>query len=85
MHERYDYSVLLLLTPFAILLRKKILWPMLIANICSLAVYARTLFRADDLINMPVVSLFYVAAYLYVTIDIMKLINGDTGEKYGEA
>ena len=34
---------------------------------------------------MPVVSLFYVAAYLYVTIDIMKLINGDTGEKYGEA
>ena len=77
MHERYDYAMLLVLTPFAVLVRKEIVWPMFIANICSLATYAYTLFGAKDIINMAVVSLFYVGAYFYTTIDIVKMINGD--------
>ena len=71
--------MLLVLTPFAILMRKEIIWPMFIANVCSLATYAYALFGAKDIINMAVVSLFYVGAYLYTTIDIVKLINGDRG------
>ncbi len=78
MHERYDYAMLLVLTPFAVLVRKEIVWPMFIANICSLATYAYALFGAKDIINMVVVSLFYVGAYFYTTIDIVKMINGDS-------
>ena len=77
MHERYDYAMLILLTPFAVLVRKKIIWPMFIANVCSLATYAYALFGARDIINMAVVSLFYVGAYLYVTIDIVRVLNGE--------
>ena len=78
MHERYDYAMLLLLTPFAVLLRKNIVWPMFIANVCSLATYAYALFGARDIVNMTVVSLFYVGAYLYTLIDVVKLLNDET-------
>ncbi len=80
MHERYDYAMLLLLTPFAVLMRKQIIWPMFAANICSLSVYAATLFGARDIISMPIVSIVYVVSYLYVTTDIVKLINGGNRE-----
>ena len=77
MHERYDYAILLLLTPFAVLMRKQIIWPMFAANICSLAVYGYTLFHAEAIINILLVSVVYVAAYLYTTIDILRLLNGE--------
>lgn len=79
MHERYDYAMLIMLTPFALLVRKRIVWPMLIANLCSLAVYSIVLFKAGE-IGMPVISVAYTIAYLMTTVDIVRLlVGGDTG------
>ena len=79
MHERYDYAMLIMLTPFALMVRKRIVWPMLIANLCSLAVYAIVLFKATE-IGMPVISVAYTIAYLMTTVDIVRLLlGGDTG------
>lgn len=82
MHERYDYAMLILLTPFAIMVRKKIMPFMLVANICSLIVYGITLFGAK-IIDISYVSVFYVASYLFVTADIIGLLNG--GNERSEA
>ena len=82
MHERYDYAVLILLTPFAITVRKKIMPFMVVANICSLIVYGITLFGAK-IIDISYVSVFYVASYLFVTADIIGLLNG--GNERSEA
>ena len=79
MHERYDYPMLILLTPFAVLMRKKVLWPMLIANLCSVMTYARAIFGAD-MFGMHIVALFYVIAYFWTTIDIIgQLKEGKAG------
>lgn len=82
MHERYDYAVLILLTPFAMMVRKKIMPFMVVANICSLIVYGITLFGAK-IIDISYVSVFYVASYLFVTADIIGLLNG--GNERSEA
>ena len=82
MHERYDYAMLILLTPFAIMVRKKIVPFMAIANICSLIVDGITLFGAD-IIDIAYVSVFYVASYLFVTADIVGILNG--GNERSEA
>ena len=82
MHERYDYAMLILLTPFAITVRKKIMPFMVVANICSLIVYGITLFGAE-IIDIAYVSVFYVASYLFVTADIIGLLNG--GNERSEA
>ena len=83
MHERYDYAMLILLTPFAFMIRKKILPFMVIANICSFIVYGMTLFHAQDIFSIAFVSVFYVASYLFVTVDIVRLLYG--GDEISEA
>ena len=82
MHERYDYAMLILLTPFAMMVRKKIMPFMTVANICSLIVYGITLFGAE-IIDIAYISIFYVASYLFVTADIIGLLNG--GNEKSEA
>ena len=82
MHERYDYAMLILLTPFAMMVRKKIIPFMIVANICSLIVYGITLFGAE-IIDIAYISIFYVASYLFVTADIIGLLNG--GNEKSEA
>lgn len=82
MHERYDYAMLILLTPFAMMVRKKIMPFMIVANICSLIVYGITLFGAE-IIDIAFISVFYVASYLFVTADIIGLLNG--GNEKSEA
>ncbi len=77
MHERYDYAMLLLLTPFAITCNRKIMIPMIMANICSLATYGTVLFHAE-LFPMHYIALVYTAAYVWVTIDfVRKLTKGE--------
>ena len=75
MHERYDYAMILLLTPYAIMCRKKLLIPAVTVNLCSLATYSITLFHSD-IFDMRFVSIFYVAAYIYTAFDIIGLLNG---------
>lgn len=70
MHERYDYPMLLLITPFAVLIHKKIIPSMLIANLCSVITYAIAIFGADQF-GIHVVAAFYAAAYFMVTVDII--------------
>lgn len=74
MHERYDYPMLLVLTPFAVLVRRSLIWPMIIANLCSVVTYARAVFKAD-LFGMHIVAAFYVAAYFITTIDMVRRLN----------
>ena len=76
MHERYDYPMLLILTPFAVLVRKKIVPAMLIANLCSLVTYARAIFGAD-MFGMHIVAAFYAAAYFMVTVDIIGELRSE--------
>lgn len=82
MHERYDYAMLLLLTPYAIICRKKLMISAITANLCSVATYSITLFRSE-IFDMKFVSIFYVAAYIYTAIDFVRLLNG--GISKGEA
>ena len=77
MHERYDYAMLLLLTPYALFINKKIIVPMLMANLCSLATYATVLFHAE-LFPMHYIALVYTAAYVWVTmVMVKKLMRGE--------
>ena len=57
------------------MIRKKLIVPMVVANLCSLATYSITLFHTD-IFDMKVVSIFYVAAYIYTAIDFVRVING---------
>ena len=82
MHERYDYAMLLLLSPFAVLARKKLIWPAVVANLCSVATYSIVLFHTD-IFDMKYVSVFYMIAYVFTAIDIIGLLNG--GNSIGEA
>ena len=82
MHERYDYAMLILLTPFSVMMRKKIVPYAVVANICSFMVYGITLFHAD-IFNIAHISIFYVASYLLVTADIVSLFKG--GNSISEA
>ncbi|MBO4456805.1 MAG: hypothetical protein J5802_03730 [Butyrivibrio sp.] len=75
MHERYDYAMLLLLTPFSVMMRKKIVPFAAVANICSLIVYGMTLFHSD-VFDIAHISVFYVASYLFVTADIVSFLKG---------
>lgn len=75
MHERYDYAMLLLLTPFAVVCNRKILIPMIMADLCSLATYGIVLFQTD-LFPMHYIALVYTAAYVWVTIDVVKQLMG---------
>ncbi len=77
MHERYDYPMLLLLTPFAVFVRKKIIPAMIIANLCSVITYARAIFDAD-MFGMHIVAAFYAAAYFMVTVDIIGELKKTT-------
>ena len=82
MHERYDYAMLILLTPYAIMCRKKLIIPAIVANLCSVATYTITLFHID-IIDMKIVSIFYVAAYIFTVYDFVGFLNG--GSSKGEA
>ncbi len=75
MHERYDYPMLLILAPYALLGRRQIIWPMVVAITCSFIDYGRILFHTD-MIPMQYVSVAYICAYIYVTIDIVRLMRG---------
>lgn len=74
--------MLILLTPYAIMCRKKLIIPAIVANLCSVATYTITLFHID-IIDMKIVSIFYVAAYIFTVYDFVGFLNG--GSSKGEA
>lgn len=79
MHERYDYAMLLILTPYAIVCNKKIIVPMIMANLCSLATYATVLFHVD-IFPLHYIALVYTAAYVWITIDMVKSLMRRDGQ-----
>ncbi len=79
MHERYDYAMLLVLTPYAIVCNKKIIVPMIMANLCSLATYATVLFHVD-IFPLHYIALVYTAAYVWITIDMVKSLMRRDGQ-----
>ncbi|MBR4668353.1 MAG: hypothetical protein IKO76_06315 [Butyrivibrio sp.] len=79
MHERYDYAMLLILTPYAIVCNKKIIAPMIMANLCSLATYATVLFHVD-IFPLHYIALVYTAAYVWITIDMVKSLMRRDGQ-----
>lgn len=79
MHERYDYAMLLILTPYAIVCNKKIIVPMIMANLCSLATYATVLFHVD-IFPLHYIALVYTDAYAWITIDMVKSLMRRDGQ-----
>lgn len=70
-HERYNFPVLLLLTAFYIVTDIKKCWPAIIINAISCFQYGSYLFKASYP-NEALLAAFHMAAFLYVTYDLLK-------------
>ena len=70
-HERYNFPVLILLTAFYIVTDIKKCWPAIIINAISCYQYGNYLFQAS-MINPELMAVCHIAAYVYVTYDIIS-------------
>ena len=76
MHERYDYMALILLTAYIAAYKKKLLWCVVIMNLCTAMTYSYYLFDFND-ISLSVIALFYNVAYAVITMDVIHTIKGN--------
>lgn len=70
MHERYNFAVVLLISAFYITMSWKKLWVAAILNIISIVIYSSYLFAYSNY-SLPVLSVFHILAYGYVTYDLI--------------
>ncbi|MCI9663876.1 MAG: hypothetical protein HFI46_08370 [Lachnospiraceae bacterium] len=73
-HERYNFPVLLLLTAFYIVTDLKKCWPAIVINVISCFQYGSYLFKASSP-NEALLAAFHMAAFLYVTYDLLKSLK----------
>lgn len=73
MHERYGYLLDILVIIYALVYRKNI-WVAVVCNLVSLRGYCFYLFNLYQVLDLKWASLFYIAAYAYVTFTFIKEI-----------
>lgn len=73
-HERYNFPVLILLTSFYLVTNIRKCWPALVINVISCFQYGNYLFKFPYP-NNALMAVFHMAAYLYVTYDLLKGIK----------
>ena len=82
MHERYDYMPLILLTSFIVVYRQRLIWCMIILNLCTAITYSYYLFEFNE-ISLIVIALFYNVAYAIITVDFIRVIKANRGNFEG--
>lgn len=70
-HERYNFPVIILLTVFYIITDIRRCWPALVVNVISCFQYGNYLFKFPYP-NDVYLAVFHMAAFLYVTYDLLK-------------
>lgn len=73
MHDRYDYSALVLITAILVLLNHKIIIPVVVMNFVSLELYCRYLFYYE--MNVYCLSIAYCAAYFWISYELIRVIR----------
>lgn len=73
-HERYNYPVIILLSVFYIVTDIRKSWPAIVINIISCLQYGKYLFAAET-VSYQVMAMFHIAAFLYVTYDMIKRVQ----------
>lgn len=73
-HERYNYPVIILLTIFCLLTNIKKIWTAVIINLISCYQYGSYLFKAE-IISYQTMAIFHMAAFIYVTYDVIKMVQ----------
>ena len=76
MHERYDYFPIILLTFIMLIWRKQIIIPVCILHLISACTYGKCLNEFQ--VNYPLLSGFYFAAYLWLSLDLFGLLKSET-------
>ena len=77
MHERYDYMPLILMTSFIVAYRPRLIWCMIIMNLCTAMTYSYYLYEFNE-IPLIIIALFYNFAYAVITVDFIRTsrVNG---------
>ena len=76
MHERYDYFPIILLTFIMLTFRKHIFIPVCILHLTSACTYGHCLNSFQ--INYPLLSCFYFASYLWISLDLFGLLKKES-------
>ena len=74
MHERYDYMALILLTAFIVAYRHRLIWCMVVMNLCTAMTYSYYLFDFND-ISLSAIAFAYNIAYAVITVDVVRSIR----------
>ncbi len=75
MHERYDYVSLILLCAYALVIRRKMLIPALMAVFCSFQTYTMVLFSRELALDLRIVAIIYIVAFVWYSYDIVGRIR----------
>ena len=76
MHERYDYMPLIILSSFIFIYRPRLVWCIVVMNLCTAMTYSYYLFDFNE-IPLIVIALFYNLAYAAITVDFIHMIRTD--------
>lgn len=79
-HERYNFPVLILLTAYYMATDIKKCWPAIVINIISCFQYSNYLFKYPYP-NGALLAALHLAAFLYVTYDLLKNIKNYDNER----
>ena len=74
MHERYDYLPLILLSSFIVIYRPRLVWCMIVMNLCTAMTYSYYLYEFNE-IPLIVIALFYNLAYAVITVDFIRTVR----------
>ena len=74
MHERYDYMALILLTAFIVAYRHRLIWCMVVMNLCTAMTYSYYLFDFND-VSLSAIAFAYNIAYAVITVDVVRSIR----------
>ena len=83
MHERYAYLLDILVIIYAVVYRRDV-WVALVCNMASLCGYSHYLF-SYDVLDLKWVTIFYLAAYAYVTYSLLKDVAAVKVRKLGKS
>lgn len=83
MHERYAYLLDILVIIYAVVYQRDV-WVALVCNMASLCGYSHYLF-SYDVLDLKWVTIFYLAAYAYVTYSLLKDVATVKVRKLGKS
>ncbi len=75
MHERYGFMASVIIPVFMLVFNRKYLWSAVVLTFCTLFIYGYYVIEGNPF-PLPVEAVAYTAAYLAVTVNIARILNG---------